>query len=172
MMNLRPWDQEATCREQCELIAGLVRCQKPEIVVEAGTYRAHTASYIGEALEMNGYGHLHTADPYPHGQYAALTGMARVTFYPTDFLEMLDAIPHVDFAYIDASDHSRPGGADLRWKHFDAVLRKLRAGGIICVDDTLADDWNDGENGHSVDRIRTVSNVNFRFLRGLSVYYR
>jgi predicted O-methyltransferase YrrM len=168
-MNLPSWDQEASAPEQVELLCSLIRCQKPVILVEAGTYRGHAAYRIGETLNELGIGTLFTADPYPKGQAALLAPFGRVIYQQRDFLEVLAEIPFVDFAYIDASDHSRQGGADLRWKHFTAVMAKLRKGGIICVDDTAADDWNDGENGRSVDRIRDKC-ANFTFLRGLSVY--
>jgi predicted O-methyltransferase YrrM len=168
-MNLPVWDQEASAPEQVELLCSLIRCQRPEILVEAGTYRGHAAYRIGETLSELDKGTLHTADPYPKGQAALLKGFTRVVFHPKDFLEVLENIPFVDFAYIDASDHSRQGGADLRWKHFTAVMAKLRRGGIVCVDDTAADDWNDNEGGRSVDRIREKC-TNFTFLRGLSVY--
>jgi len=168
-MILPSWDGHATAPEQCQLLAALVRCQKPKLLVEAGTYRGHTALFVGSVLEELGSGHLHTADPMT---YCPADLGARVTYYPTDFLKMLDGLEGpVDFAYIDASDHSRPDGADLRWIHFDAVLARLSPKGIICVDDTAADDWSDGEGGKSVLRIREKC-INFSFLRGLSVYTR
>jgi predicted O-methyltransferase YrrM len=168
-MTLPPWDLEASAPEQVELLCALIRCQKPEILVEAGTYRGHSAYRIGETLAELGRGHLWTADPFPNGQFATLSPLERVTFCPRDFLAVLEGIPYVDFAYIDASDHSKPDGASLRWRHFEAVRAKLRQGGVICVDDTAANDWSDGEGGRSVGRIRAEC-VNFTFLRGISVY--
>lgn len=168
-MTLPPWDLEASAPEQIELLCALIRCQKPEILVEAGTYRGHAAWHIGKVLESSNFGRLHTCDPYPNGQFETLRECSRVTFHPKDFLKVLEGIPYVDFAYIDASDHSKPDGASLRWRHFEAVRAKLRPGGVICVDDTAADDWSDGEGGRSVLRIREKC-VNFTFLRGISIY--
>lgn len=169
-MTLPPFDGAASEQPQCELLAALVRCQRPGIAVEAGTYQGHAAHYIGEALRTNGIGHLHTADPYPCGAENTLRDLGEwVTYYQQDFLGVLEKLPHVDFAYIDASGPG-PDGASLRWLHFQAVRDKLRSGGIICVDDTLSDDWADGENGHSAGRIRMSCNVSFWFLRGLSIY--
>ena len=169
-MSLPSWDGHASAPEQCQLLAALVRCQRPEVLVEAGTYRGHTAVHIWRVLNELRHGHLHTADPYPHGQMATLAGLDRVTFYQADFLDMLARLPAVDFAYIDASKPEK-GGAALRWQHFEAVRARLRPGGLICVDDTAADDWDDGEGGRSVLRIRAACQLNFRFLRGLSVFY-
>ena len=165
------WDQEASDPAQCELLAALVRCAKPRIVVEAGTYKGHGALAIARALHVNGpTGHLWTADPYEFGQRDTLAGLPNVSFCNEDFLTMLDRLAEVDFAYIDASEWG-PNGRDasLRVRHFEAVLPKLAPGGLICVDDTKADDWNDGEGGKSVLRIRERC-FNFGFLRGLSIY--
>lgn len=169
-MSLPPWDDHATAPEQCALIASLIVCAKPLVVVESGTYMGHTAYFIASELQGLGRGHLYTADPLPADQLGTLSGLKPwVTFHKGDFLEMLAGIPAVDFAYIDATADG-PGGARLRWEHFQAVRAKLRPGGIICVDDTAADDWDDQENGRSAARIRSVCNINFRFLRGLSVF--
>ncbi len=171
-MSLPPWDGHATEPAQCGLLAYLVMCQKPEIVVEAGTYQGHAAHFMARSLQEIGSGHLHTADPFPMGQTRTLVELTKwVTVYKSDFLDMLATIPEVDFAYIDASANE-PGGARLRWQHFKAVKAKLRPGGIICVDDTKADDWDDGENGRSAQRIRDACGLNFAFLRGLSIYSR
>jgi predicted O-methyltransferase YrrM len=160
---------QGTSSAQIELLCALILCQKPEIVVEAGTYTGLTAYRIAKTLREIGRGHLHTADPVEMGQDGVLGGVGCVTFYQQDFLEVLATLPFVDFAYIDASEHQQPAGARLRWQHFEAVRAKLRPEGIICVDDTAADDWRDGENGLSVRRIREQC-LNFRFQKGLSVY--
>lgn len=170
-MTFPAWDLEATAPEQCELLAALVRCAKPRIVVEAGTYKGHGALAIAGALAANGpTGHLWTADPYDFGQAATLVDCPNVSFCREDFLTMLARLDAVDFAYIDASDFG-PNGRDasLRVCHFDAVLPKLSPGGLVLVDDTLADDWSDGEGGKSVLRIREKC-FNLRVLRGLSIF--
>jgi predicted O-methyltransferase YrrM len=166
-MTLPPWDREASDPAQCELLAALVRCAKPRVVVEAGTYQGHGAIYIARALAESGpTGHLWTADPNDWGQVATLAGYPNVTYCRENFLTMLDRLDSVDFAYIDASAGR---DASLRVKHFEAVLPKLSPGALVLVDDTLADDWSDGEGGRSVLRIRERC-FNLRFLRGLSIF--
>lgn len=165
-----PWDTEATDPAQCDLLYALVRCVKPKTCVEAGTYKGHGALAIARALQANNSGWLYTADPHDYGQMAELSGVGRVTYFAQDFLQMLDGLDSVDFAYIDASGWGATGrDASLRVRHFDAVLPKLNPGGLILVDDTACDKWNDGEGGRSVQRIRERC-ANFRFLRGLSIY--
>ncbi len=172
-MRLPAWDVTATSREQCDLLRALIGVLRPEVVVEAGTYKGHAAFFMGHSLSDIGAGHLWTADPIDHG-VARLVREWRleqwVTYQQRDFLDVLAELPVVDFAYIDASADG-PTGAELRWRHFQAVLSKLRPGGVVCVDDTATDDWCDGEGGRSVERIRAVCGLNFRFGSGLSIYH-
>lgn len=177
-MILPPWDGHASCLEQLEILAGLIRAQRPQTVVESGTYRGHGAIFMGDAIRRNGTGHLWTADPVDYGQHTHIfeqNGLwGAVSVHLERFETMLGNVRGViDFAYIDGSGENPPKGlgAGLRWLHFEAVRKRLAPGGIICVDDTAADDWTDGEGGRSVQRIRDACQLNFKFLRGLSVYY-
>jgi predicted O-methyltransferase YrrM len=164
-------DGHATDRETLELLWALVRLHKPEVVAEAGTYRGHGAIFMAQACIENDRGLVYTADPYPSGAMSAF-GQAGVSewvrYRPIDYLEMLETLPHVDFAFIDASAPG-PDGAKLRWQHFEATKTKIRPGGVICVHDTAADDWSDGEGGRSVERIRAACGLNLTAGRGLSV---
>lgn len=172
-MILPPFDGHATDVETLEVLFALIRLQKPEIVLEAGTYRGHGAIFMASACMKNGTGHVHTADPFPKEAHAAI-GQAGLggwaSYYPVDFLALLEGFERVDFAFIDASG---PGsdGAKLRWQHFEATRAKVSPGGVICVHDTAADDWSDGENGRSVDRIRAACQLNLTTGRGLSVFH-
>lgn len=160
-LTLQGWDDMASDEAQCELLAALVRAHRPEVVVETGTYRGHGTLYMADALRRNGRGHLHTADPFWHGvpEWIERNGLASVaTFHHEQAHKLIERLPYIDFAYIDDHAHSRH-------RHFEMCRAKLRPGGIILVDDTNANDW------HEVDTIRRSCTVNFRFLRGLSVYY-
>lgn len=151
----------------CDVIWGLIRAARPEIVVEAGTGYGNAARMIASGLALNGSGHLFTADPEP--LWRDCDKFPEVTCYHGDFLDMLDAVPDPDFAYIDASG---PGddGAKLRWLHFQAVRERLNPGGIICVHDTASDNWGDGEGGISAERIREACQINLPHYLGLSIY--
>jgi predicted O-methyltransferase YrrM len=167
-MKFPSWDATATDAETLEVLAALIRLQKPSVVVEAGTYRGHGALYMAAALEANGRGILWTADPVDHGQGEALEGVRNVHVCRYDFLDLLAWLSVVDFAFIDASGPG-PDGAALRWLHFEAVRANMNPGGMICVHDTAADDWSDGEGGRSVLRIREACQLNLTSGRGLSV---
>ena len=173
-MIVPPFDGHATDIETLEVLAALVRLHKPQVVVEAGTYRGHGAIYMGSALLLNGSGHLWTADPFPMGQQRSIeaAGVADVvTYSQEDYLTTLGRLDSVDFAFIDASAPDATG-ARLRWLHFEATLPLLSPGGVLCVHDTAADDWRDGEGGLSVNRIRERCQLNLTAGRGLSIYVR
>lgn len=172
-MSLPPYDLTATEPAQCELLASFIKCARPKIVVEAGTYLGHGAVWMGKALRWNGIGHLWTADPYDTCQAGLIADEKLdewVTYCATDYLEMIEGMPPIDMAYIDASG---PGhDASLRLIHLEATIPKLSDGGMIFVDDTKKDfqAWKDGEGGASRDRVRDLCSVNFEWLRGLSLY--
>src|SRR5258708_7520710 len=46
------------------LLYTLIRLLRPEIVVEIGTYKASTTEAMALAIVENGFGALHTVDPY------------------------------------------------------------------------------------------------------------
>ena len=53
-------DQFASEDEVIELLAALVRAEKPRVAIEVGAHRGFASEAIGRALERNGRGHLHT----------------------------------------------------------------------------------------------------------------
>lgn len=168
-MKLPAWAPGTTDLEQIELLCALIRCARPRVVVESGTFLGHSALMMAAECRENGVGHVWTADPVDHGVVglAEMAGLGPfLTYFRGDFAEMCPE--RVDFAYIDGSGEGEEG-AQLRWEHFSMVLGRLSPGGIVCVDDTLSDDWRDGEGGRSVGRIREKC-VNFRFLKGFSVF--
>lgn len=163
----------ATEREFCGFMAAIVRIMQPDLVVEAGTYKGHAAVTIGRAVKTYG-GRLFSADPYDHGVQPDLDAedLDCVNLYRGGFLEMIEPFGEIGFAFIDATDHSRLDGADLRWIHFEAVRAKMPSGGIICTHDTLANHapWGDGEQGRSRERIAELAGLHFNHMKGLSVY--
>ena len=62
------WVDGHSCEVECgELLWGLVRYLKPEIIVETGTYRGFAASCMALACRENARGHVWTID-YNEGQ--------------------------------------------------------------------------------------------------------
>lgn len=130
-----------------DLICALALFVGARTVVEAGTYRGHTALALGEALSHLGLdSHVWTADTieqYPEGiatQAIGPLGLQKtVTFFLGDFNDMLNTVPgEIDLAYIDASSVDAP---KLRRQHFDIVWPRMKRGGIVIVDD-CSGEWD------------------------------
>lgn len=99
------WDHDhgngfAAEGETYELIHGLIRAQKPEVVVETGTGFGDGARRIAAALDENGGGHLWTVDthdtqPIPHRRITQVRARSR------NFVRDFDR--HIDFAFVDCA---------------------------------------------------------------------
>lgn len=59
------------------ILYGLIRSMKPEIVVEVGTYRGFSGSWMAQALKENGTGHLYCIDNFSLTDHEARHGDAR-----------------------------------------------------------------------------------------------
>ena len=123
-----------TWPDQQQLLGLLARGIGAKSIVEAGTYRGETALVLSL---MNPDAHVWTADPVDHGQ-EYLNERDNITYVRADFLEMLEFVPVVDFAYIDASGVDNTDTM-LRYEHALAVWEKLSRGGMIVFDDMASD---------------------------------
>jgi predicted O-methyltransferase YrrM len=149
------------------LLSAFAVHQRPKVIVEAGTYLGHMA--ISLALNLKQYDdvfHVWTADTtdyYVDGFDKPLKNLKlekEITFFLGDFEEMLENVPPIDFAYIDAS------GADestMRARHFKAAYRKGNKGALICIDD-CAGDWPYAE------KLKKEADIYLPYSRGLAIY--
>lgn len=124
------------------ILYGLVRSMKPQVVVECGTYRGFSASWMAQALKENGSGHLYCIDNFSLTDHEARHGDARAHLESNlqavgvrEYITILDgdsdkvAWPDtVSIAYVDGW-HSY-----LSVKHdFEQCAR--RGAECICLDD-------------------------------------
>jgi predicted O-methyltransferase YrrM len=93
--------------EAGDFMYGLVRLLKPLVVVETGCYLGETSMRIGEALQANGVGQLHTCDIDTGMTSATRTATAGlpVTVHDCDYRVMAEKLDGVDLAYIDGSEN-------------------------------------------------------------------
>lgn len=99
-----PVDDSASEGEKM-LLYWLIRETKPEVVVETGTHRGLSGTYLAHALHDNKKGHLHTADPFDWGQHGNFRKFPelekRITFYNERGEDMIKKLDKIDFAFID-----------------------------------------------------------------------
>jgi predicted O-methyltransferase YrrM len=127
-------DDQATEQEVSELAAAFVRAIQPDLAVETGTYRAHTARVIAAALARNGHGTLLTVEKDPDLAAAAAGLLRRL---PAEVLcgaspGVLPAAlagQRVQFAWLDS-------GPAVRGKELAVLLPFLDAGAVVGVHDT------------------------------------
>lgn len=118
----------STEQEVLQVIYGLVKAEKPEVVVETGTYHAHGANAIISGLRDNNKGHLWTVESHADLEYEPNDD---VTFVRADSKEWAreSAPDPIDFAFVDCAD------AEGRIEVFSALWPKVRDGGLIMVHD-------------------------------------
>lgn len=159
-------DLEASEPATIDLICMLVSFTKPTIIVESGTYKAHTALAMASILrQIKQRCTIYTADPLEQG----LTGILEesdwlneyVRYYKGDYEAMLNEVDgSPNLAYIDGGDRK---DVHMRLRHTQATYERLAPGGIMLVDDTGATDWGDA------GILRSMANVYLPQNRGLAI---
>lgn len=124
-------DDDSTEYELIELLAALVRAEKPEVCVEVGTHVGLTAEAIGTALTLNGRGRLVSFETDP---IRAGSARRRVYQLPVKIENMRDLdfdpreLAPVCFLFVDGEDRER---SLHHW------LPCCREGALVAVHDTL-----------------------------------
>lgn len=119
----------ATEGEVIDLIYALVRCEKPDTVVETGTYHGHGTQAIANALVKNGKGHLWTVENDPALQYVQ---HPQITYVTADSVAWsADQAPdYIDLAFVDC------GPPEIRVQVAANLYPRLRPNGLMLVHDT------------------------------------
>jgi predicted O-methyltransferase YrrM len=118
----------------------LIRALKPENVVEIGTYYAGTTEVLARAVLDNGFGCVHTVDPYGADRVSRIIAVwheplkaITTCSFDDSMLFLAKFLQHktlIDFILID-------GEHDFEFVRFDLEMsaRLLRPNGIIVIDD-------------------------------------
>lgn len=127
-------DDQATEIEVADLVGSFVRALQPELVVETGTYLAHTARAIGVALRRNGHGTLVTIEQEPALAALAVESLRHlpVNVICGDSLAVLPTALKgalVQFVWLDSGPQTRMREATL-------LLPYLDGGAVVGMHDT------------------------------------
>ena len=124
-----------TERESARLLASFVRACGARTALEVGTNLGYSATWIAGALPPDGRLICLDIDAEllerarEHLEHARLAD--RVELRCGRALDLLPDLPGpFDFAYIDANKDDYPA-------YLDAVVERLRPGGVVCVDNLL-----------------------------------
>lgn len=142
-------DGDALVPEEGELLYALVRCIKPSLVIETGTHRGLSTSYIALALANNEKGRVITCDPYdwyPQQNFDQLEERvrSRIEFKKQrgDTLEIPDG-ESIDFAFIDGFH-----GKDDVIQEVEHLFPRLAPRAIVVFHDCdpCQESWDSGVN--------------------------
>lgn len=122
---------------QGRFLSMLSHLVRPKTIVEIGTYTGYSALCLAEGLAEGGMLHTIDIDPYlPEmvHRYIEKAGMLdRITMHHRPALEIIPTLPApFDLVFIDADKQNYPN-------YFDAVIDRVRPGGIIIADNVLWD---------------------------------
>lgn len=122
-------DKQATEHEVTEFLAALTRLLKPNVVIETGTYEAHTTRAIARALKRNGRGRILTFETDPDRAKRAEKTLANqpATVHAHE-LRDADLTEPVDLAFLDSGMRDRETDIRIVWP-------KLAPGGFVLIHD-------------------------------------
>ena len=120
---------------QGRFLSMLSHLAQPRTIVEIGTFTGYSALCLAEGLAPDGMLHTIDIDPYlPEmvHRYIEKAGMLdRITMHHRPALEAIPTIPApFDLVFIDADKQNYSN-------YFDAVIDKVRPGGLIIADNVL-----------------------------------
>lgn len=88
---------------EAQLLYGLVRALRPEVLLEVGTSYGYSTLHLAQACKDNAYGHVHTVEINRERRAAASQNFVDNDVY--GYVSTYDKIPElerVDFAFLDA----------------------------------------------------------------------
>lgn len=128
---------DSTSREEKMILHDEIKKLKPKVVVETGTHRGKTTVYMLCAIADNGFGHLHTADPFEWGAYGNFAKFMDlhpfVTYHQKPGVELAENIKEsgIDFMFIDGFHERYHVVAEIK-----ALFPYLNKGAVVYFHDT------------------------------------
>jgi caffeoyl-CoA O-methyltransferase len=132
--NAMPMAGMLTRPDQAALLTLLVRLTHARTAIEVGTFTGYGAICIARGLPADGRLTIfEVSDEYAaiaRRNLEAAGEIDKVTFELGPAAEGLAALEQVDFAYVDADKDGYPA-------YYDAIVPKLRPGGLLLLDNML-----------------------------------
>jgi caffeoyl-CoA O-methyltransferase len=145
--------------EQAALLTWLVRLIGAREAIEVGTFTGLSSLSIARGLPADGHllccdvSEEWTAIAKRHWEMASVADRIELRIGPgAETLRALPEEPRIDFALIDADKAGYP-------VYFDEIVRRLRPGGVVCVDNVL---WHGGvaDRADDSETTRTIRAFN------------
>ena len=154
----------STLPESVRLIYSLVRAVKPKLVVETGSYIGYSGTCIAQALEDNGFGHLHCFDLF--GQIG-LNGDGKPA-YVSPLLGKVDSFLEVARGHFRAAglEHRitlHPGDSPAKLHEFFATSKQKADFAFIDGDHTIngcLKDWYEVVDNLAEDALVVLHDTN------------
>jgi hypothetical protein len=121
--NWEVYDGTASEVEMGDLLYGLVRMLKPDLVVETGTYKGNSTQRMAKAVEKNGLGRIVTCDPYQNNPWFP-PAWPEITFKRCESLSV-EELKEADFVFSDSHE-------DVRMLEYELV----KPGCVFVIHDT------------------------------------
>lgn len=135
-------DELSLSEEEAKYLYDSVIKHKPDVLLEIGTHRGVSTTYLAAAIKENGKGHLWTTDPIDYGQ--AQTFDHRLKEFVTFEYKMgkdIDIGEKIDFAFVDGF-HTK----DDVLPEIKNLLPKLNNGAVVVFHDA-EDEPENNRNG-------------------------
>lgn len=146
-------DATAAEYETQNLLFGLVRMLKPQVVIETGCHRGYTTTALRWAIKENGCGQFFTCDT--DKRYAELAGGIHCSGRT-----LIESHSQIDFCFIDSGD------PPYRIEEINVLVPRLRSGGLMCLHDVCRDSTAVYEHALKLGWPHLI----FRSVRGLAVF--
>jgi predicted O-methyltransferase YrrM len=121
---------------EAQLLYGIVRAMKPEIVLELGTAYGYSTLHLAQGCKDNGLGKVYTIEIDEKRYNAAIQNAEEVEL--TDWIKFHRIPPNelaIDLAFLDAVHRAN----DII-EYLEYIKPRLSQGGIVVVHDPLWDD--------------------------------
>jgi hypothetical protein len=129
-------DDQSTELEVQNLVAGFIMGLQPEYVLETGSFVGQTSRLIGQVLQLNGHGELHSVELNPEAARIARLNTEDLDNVYIHQMSSMDFIPiymredeHIGFAWFDSL-------VTLRRAEFERFYPYMQPGTICGFHDT------------------------------------